>query len=48
MWLQLVALVIYATVNVSLWASPITQIELFLVSVPLGLVYFWFIFRFYR
>lgn len=31
-----------------LWSLPIEQVTLFLIALPLGIAYFWAVFRFYR
>jgi len=31
-----------------LWSLPIEQVTLFLIALPLGIVYFWAVFRLYR
>ena len=48
MWPPIVAFVAFTAVNLWLWTRPIEQAELFLISLPLGAVYFWGVFRLYR
>jgi hypothetical protein len=38
----------FFAVKLFLWSLPIDQLQLFLITAPLGAVYFWAVFRFYR
>jgi hypothetical protein len=38
---------IFFAINLYLWSLPISDEQLFLISLPLGIAYFWAIFRLY-
>jgi len=46
--LPIIAFLAFKAINVALWALPLTPVAVFLTAVPLGIVYFWGVFRLYR
>jgi hypothetical protein len=45
MLIPIVVCLLYVAFNVYLWALPISHLELFLITGPLGIAYFWLTFR---
>lgn len=47
MLLPLILFAIFVGLKLFLWSLPISQTQLFLIALPLGIAYFWGVFRCY-
>jgi hypothetical protein len=47
MFLPPILFSVFFALKVFLWSLPIAQVELFAVALPLGIGYFWLVFRCY-
>ncbi len=47
MFLPPILFSVFFSIKLFLWSLPIEQVELFAVALPLGIAYFWLVFRCY-